>query len=133
MKRPALLACIALAPLVHAQDDVKCNPGGTQLELDRCAADEFRQADDELNRTYAQAIASLAEQPFALAKLRAAQRLWITSRDADLEAQFPLQPGRSAFESMGSMYPMLYDFAKARLTRSRTEWLRTQILELDAQ
>ena len=117
----------AAAP-VTAQE-VACDPGGSQLELNACADQDFKKADAELNAVYRQVVARLAGEPVALAKMKAAQRLWIQLRDADLEARYPVGEDENPRFLYGSMYPMLYAGAKAALTTTRTAYLRNEFLE----
>ena len=122
-----LLPLLLLAPTVAAQE-VACNPEGSQAEMNRCALDDFDQADAELNDVYAQAIAGMKDEPVAMQRLITAQRLWIQLRDADLAAQFPLAEGQDARIEYGSIYPLEYAGAKAGLTRQRAAYLRQQFL-----
>ncbi len=117
----------AAAPV--AAQDVACDPGGSQLELNACADRAFKQADAELNAVYRQIVAKLAGEPVALAKMKAAQRLWIQLRDADLEARYPVGEQENPRFLYGSMYPMLYSDAKAALTTARAAYLRNEFLE----
>lgn len=117
----------AVAPV--AAQDVKCDPGGNQLELNACADNEFKQADAELNAVYRQIVAKLAGEPVALAKMKAAQRLWVQLRDADLDARYPVGDDENPRLLYGSMYPMLYSGAKAALTTARVTYLRNEFLE----
>jgi len=127
----AMLAGLAVqgiaAPVKAA--DVACNPSGSQLELNACASESLEKADAELNAVYRQITATLADQPVALARLKAAQRLWIQLRDADLEARYPVGDDENPRFLYGSMYPMLYAQAKATLTTARAAYLRSQFLE----
>jgi len=122
-----LLPLLLLAPAAMAQD-VACNPEGSQAEMNRCALDDFDRADSELNAVYAQIVAGMKGNPVALQRLKAAQRLWIQLRDADLAAQFPLADGEDARIAYGSIYPLEYAGAKAELTRQRSTYLRQQFL-----
>ena len=61
-------------------------------------------------------------------RLKAAQRLWVQLRDADLAAQFPLAEGQSAQLEYGSIYLLEYATAQAELTRQRTAYLRAHFL-----
>ena len=134
MIRPVLLTLLLTAgvPAVAAAHDVAgrtaCNPEGSQLELNACAADELAQADAELNAVWREVL-SKADSTVARDKLKAAQRLWMQLRDADLAAQFPLAPGQDPRVEYGSMYPMSFASTKAGLTRQRTAWLRATFLE----
>lgn len=108
-----------------AQQEIKCNDAGTQLELNACAADDFRKADRELNEVYAALLKKEAGDRTFIKKLRAAQRAWLAFRDAELEATFACDPAEVCW---GSMLPMSMAFYKAKLTRDRAQRLR-EILE----
>ncbi len=129
MKRLLTLAVLLCAAAPAFAQDVVCNPGGNQLELNTCADQEFKKADAELNAVYRQIVTRLAGEPVALAKVKAAQRLWVQLRDADLEARYPVGADENPRFLYGSMYPMLYSGAKAALTTTRTAYLRNEFLE----
>ena len=129
MKRLLTLAVLLCAAAPAFAQDVVCNPGGNQLELNACADQDFKKADAELNAVYRQIVTRLAGEPVALAKVKAAQRLWVQLRDADLEARYPVGADENPRFLYGSMYPMLYSGAKAALTTARTAYLRNEFLE----
>ncbi|NMQ19058.1 DUF1311 domain-containing protein [Candidatus Competibacter phosphatis] len=53
MPQQILIILIALAvTAASASDEIKCDPGGNQLEINACARDDFAKADSELNKTY---------------------------------------------------------------------------------
>ena len=108
-----------------------CNPQGSQVQLNACAADELAAADAQLNVLYQQVMAALADAPLARQNLRAAQRHWIAQRDADLLALFPLAQGQDPRAEYGSMYPMRHALAKAAMTRARSAWLHTHFIDTD--
>ncbi|MCW4453446.1 DUF1311 domain-containing protein [Flavobacterium sp. MXW15] len=134
MIRPFLLALLLAAgvpALAGARDgagQLPCNPEGSQVELNACAANELAAADAELNATWREVLKRLGDDAVAVDRLKTAQRLWIQLRDADLEAQFPLAEGQDPRMQYGSMYPMSFASAKAELTRQRTGYLRAQFL-----
>ena len=52
MPRQILMILIALAvTTASANDEIKCDPGGNQIELNACAHDDFAKADSELYST----------------------------------------------------------------------------------
>ncbi|QPK61844.1 DUF1311 domain-containing protein [Methylomonas sp. LL1] len=119
---------IALAPIASwADDEIKCNEAGNQLELNACASDDFAKADQELNQTYQALIKKEADAPLFISKLRLAQKAWLSFRDADLEARFACAE-EDVRICWGSMYPLLLLSSKAELTRERTRQLQ-QILK----
>ncbi|HAV71761.1 MAG TPA: hypothetical protein DCX91_07560 [Stenotrophomonas sp.] len=129
MKTVLTLALVLSAAAPAFAQEVACNPDGNQLELNACADQDFKKADAELNAVYRQIVTKLAGEPVALAKMKAAQRLWIQLRDADLEARYPVGEDENPRFLYGSMYPMLYSSAKAALTTARTAYLRNEFLE----
>ncbi len=127
-----LLPCLmftATAQAVPQLSGKDCDPNGSQMQLNYCAALRLSAADDELNATWKQVLALIADRPLAIGKLKAAQRIWIQLRDADMQAQFPLADGQDARVEYGSIYPMEFDDAKATLTRERTRYLHATWLD----
>ncbi|MEN5222698.1 lysozyme inhibitor LprI family protein [Stenotrophomonas sp. TWI377] len=121
----ALLLCAAAPAFAESA----CDDLSTQMQMNECANEGFETADAALNAVYRQVVGELADAPVALAKLKAAQRLWVQLRDADLEAQYPVGKDEDPRMLYGSMYPMLYIGAKAALTETRTAYLRNEFLE----
>ncbi|MGV8959607.1 MAG: lysozyme inhibitor LprI family protein [Stenotrophomonas sp.] len=128
MKR-LLTLTLLLAPALPALAQSDCNPAGNQMQLNACAAENLAKADAELNRVYRQVLARHAGEAVALEKIKAAQRVWIQLRDADLAARYPVGKDENPRVLYGSMYPMLYAGAKAALTETRTAFLRKEFLE----
>ncbi|WP_313642421.1 lysozyme inhibitor LprI family protein [Stenotrophomonas sp.] len=125
------LLLLAMLPLAAAaaSPGKACDDARTQLDINQCAAQDAEAADAELNAVYRQVLQKLQGQPVAIDKLRAAQRLWIPLRDADIEARYPVGKDENPRVLYGSMYPMLYSANKAELTRQRTQWLRATFLD----
>ena len=125
---PALLVS-ATAQATPQLDEKDCNPNGSQMELNYCAELRLSAADDALNATYKDVLATIGDQPMAISNLKKAQRLWVQLRDADLDAQFPLEKGQEARIEYGSIYPLEWADAKATMTRERTRYLRAHWLD----
>ena len=117
-----------------AQDQpINCESPMAQYEMNQCEAQDFARADAELNRLWRDVIAGaraadreinrdLDNQPPGEEVLRAAQRAWVTFRDAHCQYQ--------SFEARGgSMQPMLYEGCRARLTEERIRQLRPEPTE----
>lgn len=121
MRALALVALVALAPAVAAQD-VPCDPEGSQVELNACAAEAFRDADAEMNRVYQQVLRAVSEG--VEARVRAAQRAWLPFRDAHCDVEAAVAEG-------GSMQPMVRGFCLAAVTEERTEHLRGYLYTFD--
>ena len=126
---PLLLLALLPVAASAATPDKACSDSRTQLDLNECAAQEAESADAELNAVYRQVMQKLQGQSVAIDKLRAAQRLWIPLRDADIAARYPVGKDENPRVLYGSMYPMLYSANKAELTRQRTRWLRATFLD----
>ena len=124
MIRHLLLLILASASsAAWAADEIKCNDAGTQLELNACALDEFKRADLELNETYAALLKKENQDPTFIRKLRAAQRAWITFRDAEIDATFACNE-KDPRVCWGSMLPLSVSAYKTKLTRERTARLQ---------
>ena len=97
------LAIVALPD--HALAACRAN---TQMELNQCAANEYKAADRDLNAYY-----SKLEKTNELV---AAERAWIAYRDAECAYQAKAVEG-------GSMAPMIYSSCLADLTKQRLKQL----------
>ena len=92
----------------------------TQSEMNSCAGEEAKRVDEELNRVYKQLLSKVRGNPLATAKIRAAQRAWVTYRDASIEARYPAEDKAE----YGSIFPLEVNLLTAKLTRQQTEALR---------
>lgn len=109
----------------HAQD-INCAEPMDQRSMNICAKRGWRAADGDLNSTYKMAVryarelASFTEddsfKPHIV--LRNAQRKWISFRDLACEVEGSVAHG-------GTMEPAIYFSCLERLTRQRTEDLRS--------
>ncbi len=93
--------------------------GQTQTELNLKASKQYKKADMELNSSYQKILKEYASQPLFIKKFKAAQRLWLQLRDAELAARFP-EAG-----SYGSVEPMCKVMYLEELTRERIKFLKT--------
>lgn len=123
---------LAATPRLAAAQDLACpDTTGVQAALNECAARDFAEADDALNavwgkvRTWAEDMDARNEREgFASEKglmpiarlILEAQRGWLALRDGQCAAE-------AAWESGGSMWPMVFDGCRARLTRERMQEL----------
>jgi len=124
MFRPlALLLLAATSTASWSAEAIKCNEAGTQLELNACALDEFKRADQELNETYAAVLKKEQQDPTFIRKLRSAQRAWIAFRDAEIDATYACNE-KDARVCWGSMLPLSMTAYKTKLTRERTARLQ---------
>lgn len=127
MIRPSsLLALVMLVAMTGAgpapAQEVDCAAAVAQVELTYCAEQDWIAADADLNLAYRAARAAMQaidaglpeDQRGAEGNLRAAQRAWITFRDAGCAAE------GYGFHG-GSAEPMVIYGCRAALTRGRAE------------
>jgi uncharacterized protein YecT (DUF1311 family) len=124
----SLIFLAATSSATWAAETIKCNDAGTQMELNACALDEFKRADQELNATYAALMKKENQDPTFIRKLRAAQRAWIAFRDAEIESTYACNE-KDARVCWGSMLPLSVSAYKTKLTRERTARLRRSLDE----
>jgi len=118
-----LLLLAAASSATWGAEAIKCNDAGTQLELNACALDEFKRADQELNQTYAAVLKKENQDPTFIRKLRAAQRAWIAFRDAEIDSTYACNE-KDPRVCWGSMLPLSVTAYKTKLTRERTARLQ---------
>ena len=105
-----------------------CKSPVTQMDMNICSDRDFQAADRELNAQWSLTTAQMRDldsepRPSGdrrsgyFDQLRAAQRLWISFRDAHCASEGYQARG-------GSMEPMLVSGCRATLTRARTLQLR---------
>jgi uncharacterized protein YecT (DUF1311 family) len=82
------------------------------MELNACAAQDFKASDDRLNERYKALMGALA--PAARAALRTEQRAWLKQRDPTC---------RKRIEGMGSLAPLEYSACQKELTDKRVRQL----------
>ncbi len=84
----------------------------------------YQEADKALNKVYKQLLKKYEKAPAFLKKLKAAQRLWIQFRDAELEMRFPMENKRVAYGTVyfGCKEQYLIDMTIAR-TKTLKAWL----------
>ncbi|MBC9910969.1 lysozyme inhibitor LprI family protein [Chitinophaga varians] len=91
----------------------------TQQELNQKAGKEYKAADKKLNTIYQEILKKYAANKPFINKFKAAQKLWIQFRDAQLEAMYP-----GPVQSYGSILPMCESQYLTELTTQRTEAIR---------
>jgi uncharacterized protein YecT (DUF1311 family) len=74
------VALIASGSLHAEHDSGKWNCDGSQLEMNFCAAERYKHADESLNQLYRRKLSELMDAP-TQARFRDAQRAWIVFRD----------------------------------------------------
>lgn len=130
MIRPAVLTAVltALFAFPAAAQDLDCANTMAQQELNACAYQAWEAADAELNAAYKLAIAEMKDMDANMPEdlqgadeaLRAAQRAWITYRDANcVVAGFPMRGG--------SAEPLLIYGCMESMTTQRTAELQDML------
>jgi uncharacterized protein YecT (DUF1311 family) len=108
-----------------AQDSAQyraCNDKAkTQMEMNACASEEAARTDAELNEVYRKVLAQAGKQEEAVAKIKAAERAWITFRDAYMDAMYPAKDKQAEY---GSIYPMEANLLRAKLTQRQVTALK---------
>jgi uncharacterized protein YecT (DUF1311 family) len=96
-----------------------CDTAITQLDLNQCYGEQFRNADAHLNKIYGSLLKRLQSEKSesAIQKLQAAEKVWIRYRDLHCEA------ARFEFEG-GSMNPMVWAQCMAMTTNHRIEEIK---------
>jgi len=112
MKFAMLLTATLLAAPAAAQD-VDCKNPITQMDMNICAGNDYQAADKMLNSAYAKLIAALDDAGLK-AKLKAAQRSWISFRDKECIFE-------TAGSEGGSIHPLEYAGCMNKLTKERTK------------
>lgn len=126
MARAALAALAALAAPQAGAQEVNCAAPVTQLDMNFCAERAWKLADEDLNLAYGMARSLMRQTDAALPEadrgaevaLRDAQRAWIAFRDAACRAEGYVWFG-------GSIRPQVVALCLERMTRARTEELRS--------
>ena len=108
---PAILSLTLLALTGFAQ---------TQYEINQDAENSYKKAEQELNDTYQKILKEYASDTSFISHLKAAERLWIEFRDAELAMKFPPEPAGS----YGSVLPMCESQYMEQLTRDRIKTLK---------
>ncbi|WP_316740747.1 lysozyme inhibitor LprI family protein [Pedobacter antarcticus] len=72
----------------------------SQSGMNSSAAGSYKQADNELNRVYQNILKEYSAKAQFIKNIKAAQRLWLKLRDADLAARFPEKGQYGSAESM---------------------------------
>ena len=102
-----------------------CSGAMTQMDLNRCYCTQYTKADEELNRVYQQVLDKNRDETRFVEKLKAAQRAWVSFRDAHMESLYPETDNPQA--AYGSVYRMCYCMAETELTVERTKQLKNML------
>jgi uncharacterized protein YecT (DUF1311 family) len=122
----AAVAVVLLLPATTRAQEANCAEPATQIDMNLCADRAWKLADEDLNLAYGFAKEMMAtidaglpsDEQGAAKALTEAQRAWISFRDAGCAAEGFRVRG-------GSMEPMVVGQCLERVTRARTEELRS--------
>jgi uncharacterized protein YecT (DUF1311 family) len=134
MKRRILVLLVASLAAFDASQaqDIKCNREGTTVEMAACASQDFSKADRMLNAIFAKFLAEakkadteaksnvIKSSDTVEKRLRAAQRAWVSWRDAECDLLGIGSLGGTAEAIMGPS-------CAAELTIARTKNLTEQL------
>ena len=116
------LASLLLAYLIPGTLVAKdCAMEQNTMAIEICHEDQYAAADKELNQLYQQAMKSLPAP--AKAKLQAAQRLWLKSRDANLALMAELM------KDSGSYGGVVYADYKSKQVQKRVQELKYMLAD----
>ncbi len=90
----------------------------SQMEINQGAGSSYKQAEQELNTIYQQILKGYAADTVFISRLKAAERLWIKFRDAEVEMKYPPNG------SYGSAHSMCVSGYMEELTRVRINTLK---------
>ncbi|MGH9734177.1 MAG: lysozyme inhibitor LprI family protein [Candidatus Acidiferrales bacterium] len=118
-----LLACTALTGFGQAnQKSTDCfKTAMIQSTMDECANEEAHRAEAQLDKTYQQLLTLANKDPMAIAKIKKAEAIWISYRQAYIDAMYPANDKQAEY---GTMFPMEIDLLGAQLTRAHTKALQ---------
>ncbi len=113
MKNVVVAAAIAIAPapIASAND---CATAMDQRTMNECADQIYKKSDAELNALYKLIKQRLKDDTDTTKLLVAAQRAWVSFRDAECKFSTLAVSG-------GSVYPIIYSGCADRLTRKRID------------
>lgn len=118
MKRIFVLALLVFPSQAFAE---LCDDPQTQSDINYCAKYHFDKADGELNDVYSRLKSGYAQYADAKSALVAAQRAWVSFRNAEChQAEVAVEGGSAA--------TMIILDCKTKLTDARTQQLQDRLL-----
>ncbi|KTC65595.1 Uncharacterized protein conserved in bacteria (plasmid) [Legionella adelaidensis] len=100
----------------------------TQIELNRCAALELKNAKSEMERVFQEILKKYADDPVFVEKMKIAQDTWAKYRDAQIEMQFPHSDQAQYY---GSIYPLCLQLELTRFTQERIKVLNKWLVGIE--
>lgn len=135
-----LLSCLAIAQQASSAQSPCDEKPISQLQMDRCADYEHKEADAHLNKVYSKAMQYMTKdltrarskgneeqmkyEETAIASLKEAERAWLSYRDIQCKAAAQQYEG-------GSMAPMIYAQCLTQITEHRTAEIKSIYQEGD--
>lgn len=98
----------------------KAGVAQSQGDMNEGAKKKYQKADKALNAVYLKILTEYKEDTAFIKNLKAAQRLWVQLRDAEMKAKYP----DSAERRYGSVQPMCWLMYLTELTEERTKKLK---------
>ena len=102
------ISCFVIANISFCQ---------TQSELNEKAHKDLLKANKELNDVYKKILQEYNFDTLFIKNFKAAQKLWLQLRDAEMKAKFP----HANDGSYGSVFPMCWSMELQSLTEQRTK------------
>jgi uncharacterized protein YecT (DUF1311 family) len=100
----------------------------TQSEMNKDANFEYNEADTELNNVYQKLLSEYKSDSIFIDRLKKAQRIWLSYRDAELEMKFPAENKQLEY---GNTYSMCVSIYLEELTEQRIEKLKDWLNGID--
>jgi uncharacterized protein YecT (DUF1311 family) len=126
MKIIALAAIVMLGAAAARAEEAQlypvtdCGKFTTQMDLNKCAMDNLKSADNALNSTY-QALVAKQDNAASKQRLKAAQRAWIAFRDRECAFEVGPQVGG------GTIWPTEFGGCMEGITARRIRELKQAI------
>lgn len=92
----------------------------TQADMNNQAYQDFKKADDDLNKVYKQVLEKYKDDKVFIAKFKKAELAWIKFKDAEIEVIYPDEDK----SNYGSVYPMCVNGIATEMTKQRTKKLK---------
>ena len=131
MSKSITLLCVLLFSLFSVASDAAgqkqdpCTNPQTTFDMRNCAGKSFQESDEKLNRVYKNLMQRI-EDTGEKSALKSAQLDWLKYRDSNCEFE--------SFQNRGgTIYPVVYETCRARMTDNRTKELQDRIKEMNAQ
>lgn len=115
-----LVIGFSLGVFVPLKQNIAQANNETQMDMNNKAYQEWKKADDELNKVYKQVLEKYKEDKVFIAKFKKAELAWIKFKDAEIEAIYPDEDKRN----YGSVYPMCANGIATEMTQQRTKELK---------